>query len=154
LQEIWKLIDGYEDYFVSNLGRVKSTKNNKIKYLKLILNGCGYYQVGLFQNGKSKSISVHRLIAEAFIDNLNNHPYVDHIDGNKLNNNLDNLRWVTHQENLFNTKAKGYCWDKKAKKWRSYIMISNKIRHLGYFDNEEDARQAYLDAKKIYHIID
>jgi len=155
MQEIWKKIENYEDYFISNLGRVKSTKNNKIKYLKLCVNSEGYYAVKLFQNGKGKMIKVHRLIAKAFIDNPNNHLCVDHIDGDRKNNNLDNLRWVTNQQNQHNrTKAKGYTWHKKANKWMSQININNKKIHLGYFDNEEDARQAYLNAKEIYHVID
>jgi hypothetical protein len=61
---------------------------------------------------------------------------------------------VTNQQNHFNeTKAKGYCWHKPAKKWMAYIRLNGKGKNLGYYDTEDEARQAYLDAKKIYHII-
>lgn len=78
---------------------------------------------------------------------------IDHINGIKDDNRLCNLRSVTLQQNQWNTKTKGYCWDKKYNKWRSQIKMNYKQIHLGYFDNEEDARQAYLEAKEKYHII-
>jgi hypothetical protein len=68
-------------------------------------------------------------------------------------NNIENLRVVTNQENSFNTNAKGYYWNKQKQKWHARIMVNCKYKHLGYFDLEEDARQAYLEAKEIYHII-
>ena len=68
-------------------------------------------------------------------------------------NNIENLRVVTHQENQFNTNCKGYTWNKQLQKWRAYIMVNYKQKHLGYFDLEEDAKNARLAAKKIYHTI-
>jgi len=79
--------------------------------------------------------------------------FIDHEDIDCTNNNIENLRIVTNQENNFNTKAKGYYWNKRTQKWVARIMVNYKQKHLGYFDLEEDARQAYLEAKKIYHII-
>ena len=70
-----------------------------------------------------------------------------------LYNNIENLRVVTHQENQFNRKSKGYHWNKQNKKWRALIRVNGKQKHLGCFDLEEDARNAYLAAKEIYHII-
>jgi hypothetical protein len=87
------------------------------------------------------------------LDINNTELQIDHIDRCKTNNNSDNLRIVTNQENTFNTNAKGYFWDKKSKKWRSVIMINNKIIILGYFDTEEEAHNAYLEGKQKYHII-
>jgi hypothetical protein len=78
---------------------------------------------------------------------------IDHIDRNPLNNNIDNLRIVSNQQNSFNRVFKGYSFDKVAQKYRVRIMIDGKNKNLGYFTNEEDAHQAYLDAKKIYHLI-
>jgi hypothetical protein len=61
---------------------------------------------------------------------------------------------VTSQQNNFNrSEAKGYYWNKKNKKWKAYIFLNGKLHHLGYFVNEDDARQAYLDAKEKMHII-
>jgi len=79
--------------------------------------------------------------------------FIDHEDIDITNNNIENLRVVTHQENQFNTNAKGYYWHKKAQKWQAYIKVNDKCKYLGLFENEEDAHQAYLEAKKIHHII-
>lgn len=78
---------------------------------------------------------------------------IDHINGIKDDNRICNLRSVTNQENAFNrTKAKGYYWNKRDKKWQANIKLNGKSINLGYFITEEEARQAYLDAKLIYHL--
>jgi hypothetical protein len=80
--------------------------------------------------------------------------FIDHIDGNPSNNKIENLRDVTAQQNQWNqTKAKGYCWDKSAKKFQAQISINREVKFLGYFNTEQEARNAYLKAKEIYHII-
>ena len=76
---------------------------------------------------------------------------IDHININSLDNRIENLRILTSQQNQWNTKAKGYSWSKKHKKWRVRIGIDNKRICLGLFDNEEDASIAYLNAKEVYH---
>ena len=76
---------------------------------------------------------------------------IDHIDRNRKNNNWLNLRIVTNQQNSFNTSSKGYTWLKKINKYRAQIKVNYKTINLGRYEKEEDARQAYLDAKKIYH---
>jgi len=79
---------------------------------------------------------------------------VDHINHNRLDNRKSNLRIVTRQQNHFNrSKVKGYIWNKSSKKWQAYIVINRKKIHLGYFDTEEEARNAYLLAKEKYHKI-
>ena len=117
-EEIWKDIAGYEGkYQVSNLGRVKS-----LNYLRKGIekeripnkNNSGYLIVGLHKNGKIKQFLIHRLVAEAFIENPENLPQVNHIDENKLNNCVENLEWCSakynsnygeHNYNLRNTKS-------------------------------------------------
>ena len=106
--EIWKDITGYENkYQVSNLGNVKSLDyiNNlgktKIgKLLKYRISDRGYNSAMLYKDGKQKTYKVHRLVAFAFIENKHNKPYINHKDGNKLNNNILNLEWCTHKENV------------------------------------------------------
>jgi len=78
---------------------------------------------------------------------------IDHINGIRDDNRICNLRSVTHQQNLFNTKAKGYTWRKRDNKWQSQINLNNKYIHLGLFDTEEEARNAYITAKEKYHIL-
>lgn len=96
--EIWKDIKGYEGlYQVSNFGRIKSFVRNvsNPRIMKTYINRKGY--IKCYIGGKSKSI--HRLVADAFIPNHKNKPQVNHIDGNKQNNNVENLEWATNSEN-------------------------------------------------------
>ena len=103
MEEIWKDIKGYEGlYQVSNLGMVKSLNyhlTGRIKKLKLVKNAQGYMVVTLHKGKEIKVQKVHRLVAETFIPNSNNLPQVNHIDGNKENNNVNTLEWCTSSEN-------------------------------------------------------
>ena len=78
---------------------------------------------------------------------------MDHINGDKTNNRIDNLRSVTFSENQWNNRASGVTWVERLQKWLAQIGVNGKIMSLGCFTLEADARQAYLDAKKIYHVI-
>jgi hypothetical protein len=78
---------------------------------------------------------------------------LDHINRDKTDNRISNLRIVTNQENKFNTSAKGYIWHKKAKKWMSYIRLNGKSIYLGLFNTEDEARETYINAKQKLHII-
>ena len=100
---IWKDVEGFEGlYKVSNEGVVISTPRNgaKGKVMKQYDMKRGYRQYDLRKNGKRHHAYVHRLIAIHFIANPENKPFVNHIDGNKLNNNIENLEWVTSKENM------------------------------------------------------
>lgn len=97
MEEIWKDIEGYEGlYQVSNLGRVKS-----LRY-KRILRGWLDKQCYAYVHIKNKPYKVHRLVAQAFIPNPDNKPYIDHINTIKTDNRVENLRWVTPKENSNN----------------------------------------------------
>lgn len=102
--EIWKDVIGYEGlYQVSNLGNVKSLGNEfsrKERLLKLSFQSKGYLTVVLQKDAKRKMVLVHRLVAEHFILNIYNKPQVNHINGIKTNNRVENLEWVSHRENL------------------------------------------------------
>jgi hypothetical protein len=97
--EIYKDIQGYEGiYQISNLGNVKSLKYNKERVLNKELSK-GYYRFNLCFNNKTKHFLSHRLVALNFIDNYDNKQCVNHKDGNKLNNSVENLEWVSYSEN-------------------------------------------------------
>jgi len=103
--EKWKQIDNYPYYEVSNKGRIRSwinSKQNKRKepYLLNPFKVNGYLKVHLYKNGDKNRLLVSRLVAKAFIGNSKDKNEINHKDGNKLNNNIDNLEWVTRSENL------------------------------------------------------
>jgi len=108
--EIWKDISGYEGiYQVSNLGNIKSLKRKGVpqnRVLEPYLYNGGYYRIGLNKNGKTIKYSIHKLVAEAFIPNPDNLLCVDHINTIRTDNNVNNLRWCTHQENMNNEITK------------------------------------------------
>jgi hypothetical protein len=149
--ERWRVIDDYDNYSVSSFGRVRNDTTGRI--LKNTVNGHGYCMVGLYINGNRKVMTVHKLVANAFIDNPNNKKCVDHINNDKLNNNLTNLRYASHTENGQNrlmsknntSGAKGIGFNKQVKKWMANIRIDGILIHLGYFDDIEDAKKARID---------
>lgn len=110
--EIWKPVKGFENYEVSNLGQVKSLNYNRTKeakILRLCKNKDGYLCVHLHKNGKGYAKKVHRLVTAAFIPNPEGKTEVNHIDGNKTNNRVENLEWATHSENMHHAWETGLC---------------------------------------------
>ena len=114
IREIWKTIEGHPNYMVSNFGRVKSNKTRCIKK-SVHIDGDGYHLINqtthptgykmLKVDGETKK--VHRLVAEAFIGNERNLKEINHIDGDKSNNNSSNLEWCTRSENLIHAYKTG-----------------------------------------------
>ena len=132
------------------------SQNYKGSFIKQRVGSRGYYQFNLRNKPYKKLYRVHRIVAEAFLNDFSKSLEVDHIDGNKLNNNVNNLRMLTKAENAraFRKKAKncasqylGVCFDKrpkvKNKKWYSRIELKGKSYSLGYFLTEEEAALAY-----------
>jgi len=149
--EVFRSIDGYDHYAVSSFGKVKNVKTGKI--LKGFDNGQGYLKVDLCKDGIRKNCYVHRLMANAFLDNPDDKECVDHRNNDKTNNQLTNLRWATTKENAMNqiisknntSKVKGISFNKKVKKWCAQITIDGICIHIGYYDNLEDAKIARIN---------
>jgi hypothetical protein len=118
MEEIWKDIIGYFGlYQISNLGNIKSLERyryNNLKYLQkekhlsLIKNVYGYLQVNLCKYGKIKIFKVHRLVACAFISNPENKPEINHKNGIKIDNRVENLEWCTRSENEIHSYENGF----------------------------------------------
>jgi len=113
----------------------------------------GYIVCQLIHSDKKYEVKSHRLAWYLHYGKLPSNN-IDHKDGVRTNNKIDNLRDVTQQQNTFNiSKAKGYTWRKKMNKFESSIKLDGKSIYLGRFDNENEARNAYLAAKEKYHVI-
>lgn len=153
MNEIWKDINGYEGlYQVSNLGNVRSIYDNcpnhlcknRIKIIKQHITNSGYLFVQLHKNKIVKNKAVHRLVAEAFIENNYNLPQVNHKDEDKFNNNAENLEWCTCEyNNSYGTKPK-----RQSVSIRKYYLTHTSKR-LGT-KLSEATRKKMREARKRY----
>ena len=156
--EIWDYVPWNKNYKVSSKGRVFSVKRKK--FLKPGKDNYGYHKISLCKDGKGQTATVHRLVASTFYFSEDYKGCaIDHIDQNKTNNNLLNLRFCSTSENKRNTGItvtntsgyKGVHWNIKAKKWKVGIRTNEGRKHLGYFTDKEEAYEAYKEASKKYH---
>ena len=143
MKELWKDILGYEGFYqISNLGEVKSMPKycgNRPTKEKLCSQDCrrGYKSVGLCKNSVLRHKQVHRLVAEAFIPNPEKKPEVNHKNGIKTDNRVENLEWVSHQENL--NHARNILGKKNAHPARKVIQIKNNTI-ITIFDSVLEAK--------------
>lgn len=165
--EIFKDVIGFEErYAISNYGRLKAKsylKSNhkgkhytKEKILKIAINKHGYYFQKLHFNDKIKTFKIHQLVAMMFLDHVPNghNIYVDHIDQNKLNNHVDNLRIVTPSMSVLNrniiktSKYPYVSFDEKRNKWIVRKTINGKYKFLGRFNTEIEAYNKSINYEK------
>lgn len=129
--EVWKSIKNSNTYEASTLGHIRNKKTGYI--LRPRVSEWGYEQIGLYENGKHSFRYVHKLIAETFIPNPDNKPQVNHKDGNKTNNNVSNLEWVTYSENnkhAYDTGLKKS--SDKVREWARKMGTDPKTRQAAY----------------------
>jgi hypothetical protein len=147
--ENYKTIEGFAPYSVSDHGRVKNNKTGRILKYK---HRQGYTLADLSVCGIVSTKTIHQLVARAFIENPEGKRCVDHIDNDRSNNMVHNLRWATYVENGRNRNlssvnisgVKGVSFQKASQKWQSQITIHGIQIHLGTFTNIEDAKQARI----------
>ena len=173
--EEWKQIPNLP-YEISSLGKIRNLQG---KVLKTYIQNSGYEQIKINYQGLHIHKSIHRLVAEAFIPNPLNKEYVNHIDGNKLNNTVDNLEWCTNSENILharktglnpynkptlglklkprsnNAKQSQYLgvhWDKSRQRWRAVVVL-DKVKYLQKrYDSEYEAALARDGCIKQYNL--
>lgn len=146
-QEYLKSIFTYEN---GNLIWKHNRANNKIKAGTIagsIDISNGYIHINIL----GKRYKAHRLIYTYHYGEIDYKMQIDHIDRIRHNNLIENLRVVTRQENSFNNNARGYSYNKSMNKYQAYIRLNGKLKTLGTFDNEEEARKTYLEAKNKVH---
>lgn len=137
----------FREPFTDSIGRFRVGT-----FLKQDISKKGYARVCLRVSGEVIRMSVHRVVAKAFLDDYSEDLQVDHIDGNTINNHISNLRMLTGSENSrahrdvnknSSSKYRGVFWDKEKGKWRSAIGLSGDKFYLGSYNNERDAAIAY-----------
>lgn len=151
--EKWEPYPLDNDYEISTIGNVRSFKGGRSTPRKMSpgIDNTGYYRVVMTIDGKVKYKRVHRILAETFIGDIKEGLIVDHIDRNKLNNRLDNIRIISPEASSCNTrgaysassKYKGVYFKKRDNKWVAEIMLNRKHIVIGIFDNEIEAAKAY-----------
>lgn len=142
-KEIWRYIKGYEGrYQVSNLGRVRSLRRHRVrgKIMDVACNG-HYWRIKLSKNNKAKRVLLHRIIAETFIPNPENKPQVNHINGDKKDNSIENLEWCTRSENQLHAIRTGL----RPMKTKTGTKVINTITGKVFESIKQASREKGID---------
>ena len=150
VNECWRSVSAYENYQVSNIGRVRNVSTSRI--LKPCINQ-GYYQVKLCKNNLAKAHKIHKLVANEFLikPDTDDKLIIDHINRNRTDNQITNLRWASYEQNSWNvgnrtharSNYKGVSFHNTNKSWVARISANTHQLHIGYFRTEKEAAKAY-----------
>ena len=159
----FKTLLNFSKYEVNREGEIFNKKCNRQLFGTL---HNGYIIVNILNDftGKSQRRFVHRIVAETFLENSNEFEQIDHIDNNRRNNNVQNLRWCSHSQNLTNResfsiskdtnkpekKFKFVSWNKRGNIWKGCVSVNGKSVHIGYSDNDEEL---YIKCLKFLYTI-
>ena len=158
----FKTLNNFSRYEINREGKLYNKTSNF--QLKGSLNK-GYIRVSIINDttGKAKLMFLHTLVAETFLENPNNYDEIDHIDNNKINNNVENLRWCSRSQNNMNREKYSYnregapekkfkyvSWNKRYKKWCGRLRINGKLKHIDQSDNDEEV---YIQCLKLLNNI-
>lgn len=152
MEEIWKPIEKFEKYLISNLGRVYSTKRNQ--FIKGTPDKKGYIRVRFYEKGKNYTCKVHRLVAQAFISNPDNLPQVNHKDENKANNCVNNLEWCDNSYNYhYGTRIERTIIANTNKETTSLpvLCIETNIIYPSINEAERQTRVSQQNISKVCH---
>lgn len=157
MNKIWKRIENFNDYYISNFGDIikdnyksRNSENSKMKAIKPCIKDNGYLQVNLYQKQNKKSYKkyIHRLVAETFIQNPNNYPIINHKNGVKDDNRVDNLEWCNYSHNIehaYNNNLRVRKYGKNNKLSRHFVELDNEYNFIREFwgSREENKRLSY-----------
>ena len=162
MKEIWKPIEGTR-YEVSNTGKIRSLdykRSGKIRELKPAADPKGYMKTMLLINGKNKTVKVHRLVAKAFIPNPDNLPQVNHKDGDKRNNCVENLEWITNYDNAHHAMENGLFKNSleatrksNEKRKKPVIAIDEQGNQFIFESQNEASRQLNINRRRIQNAL-
>ena len=138
-----------EKYSYREDGRIVRLKDGRLADESITV--AGYRRVFWMRNGKKTYAAAHRVVWELCKGSIPEGLQVDHINGIKTDNRIENLRLLTQAENQQNVPRKGYYWYPKNNCWGTSIVINGKKIFLGLFQTEAEARAAYLTAKRVHH---
>lgn len=158
--EIWKDVVDYEGkYWISSFGRIVSCNPlwvNPYRIKKVYRDKLGYYKACFYKDSIQTNYWVHRLVASAFVDNPNNLNEVDHIDGNPSNNHVDNLRWVTHSENMLNPVTRKRCKSQKGvpniKLYKKVVLLPLRDEHVIVFESAKSTQEYGYSAGNVAQV--
>ena len=153
-KEEWKQLKESSNYLVSNTGKIKSLNYKRLgieKELKQTINDRGYPCVFISKNGKYKKILIHQAVAKAFIPNPENKPQVNHIDGDKTNNNVNNLEWCTASENIKQAYKNGLRGKQVGNTYKKRCELA--IEYIEKHTENIDRGKYYEDYVETYYLL-